>query len=94
MSDYLNLLSDLISRAKAAGADAADAVLAAGTSLSVSRRLGQTEHVERAEGRDLGLRVFVGQRAAMVSSSSVDPAGFQAAGFAQNQKHSPLDKNH
>ena len=78
MSDYLNLLSDLISRAKAAGADAADAVLAAGTSLSVSRRLGQTEHVERAEGRDLGLRVFVGQRAAMVSSSSVDPAGFQA----------------
>jgi PmbA protein len=78
MSDYLNLLSDLIAKAKAAGADAADAVLAAGTSLSVSRRLGQTEHIERAEGRDLGLRVFVGQRAAMVSSSSVDPAGFQA----------------
>ena len=78
MSDYLNLLSDLIAKAKAAGAEAADAVLAAGTSLSVSRRAGQTEHVERAEGRDLGLRVFVGQRAAMVSSSSVDPAGFQA----------------
>ena len=78
MSDYLNLLSDLIAKAKAAGADAADAVLAAGTSLSVSRRLGRTEHIERAEGRDLGLRVFVGQRAAMVSSSSVDPAGFQA----------------
>ena len=78
MSDYLNLLSDLLAKAKAAGAEAADAVLAAGTSLSVSRRAGQTEHVERAEGRDLGLRVFVGQRAAMVSSSSVDPAGFQA----------------
>ena len=78
MSDYLNLLSDLIAKAKAAGADAADAVLAAGTSLSVSRRAGQTEHLERAEGRDLGLRVFVGQKAAMVSSSSVDPAGFQA----------------
>ncbi len=78
MSDYLNLLSDLIAKAKAAGADAADAVLAAGTSLSVSRRLGKTEHIERAEGRDLGLRVFVGRRAAMVSSSSVDPAGFQA----------------
>lgn len=78
MSDYLNLLSDLIAKAKAAGADAADAVLTAGTSLSVSRRLGQTEHIERAEGRDLGLRVFVGQRAATVSSSSVDPAGFDA----------------
>ena len=78
MTDYLNLLSDLIAKARAAGADAADAVLAAGTSLSVSRRLGETEHIERAEGRDLGLRVFIGQRAAMVSSSSVDPAGFQA----------------
>ena len=77
MTDYLSLLSDLIARARAAGADAADAVLAAGTSLSVARRLGQTEHIERAEGRDLGLRVFLGQRAAMVSSSSVDPAGFQ-----------------
>ena len=78
MTDYVNLLSDLIARARTAGADAADAVLAAGTSLSVQRRLGQTEHIERSEGRDLGLRVFLGQRAAMVSSSSVDPAGFQA----------------
>ena len=72
----LDLLADLIARARAAGADHADAVLAAGTSLSVSRRLGATEHVERAEGRDLGLRVFVGRRSAMVSSSAVDPAGF------------------
>jgi PmbA protein len=78
MTDYVNLLSDLIAHARAAGADAADAVLAAGTSLSVQRRLGKTEHIERSEGQDLGLRVFLGQRAAMVSSSSVDPAGFKA----------------
>src|SRR5262249_18626052 len=32
--------------------------------------------LERAEGRDLGLRVFVGGRSAIVSSSAVDPAGF------------------
>ena len=76
VTDSLDLLSDLISRARAAGADAADAVLIAGTSLSISRRLGQTEHVERAEGRDLGLRVFLGTRAAIVSASSIDPAGF------------------
>ncbi|HSU05960.1 MAG TPA: TldD/PmbA family protein [Acetobacteraceae bacterium] len=73
---YTDLLHDLITRARAAGADAADAVLIAGTSLSVQRRLGSTEHVERSEGRDLGLRVFVGQKAAIVSSSAVDPAGF------------------
>ncbi len=51
-------------------------MLVAGTSLGVQRRLGQTEHVERSEGRDLGLRVFVGNRSAIVSSTAVDPAGF------------------
>ncbi|MGE0415646.1 MAG: TldD/PmbA family protein [Acetobacteraceae bacterium] len=76
MTDHPNLLADLIAKARAAGADAADAVLVAGTSLSVQRRLGQTEHVERAEGQDLGLRVFLGKRAAIVSATSVDPAGF------------------
>ncbi len=59
-----DLLAELIAKARAAGADAADAVLVAGTSLGVQRRLGKTEHLERAEGRDLGLRVFVGQRSA------------------------------
>jgi PmbA protein len=74
----IDLLSDLIARARAAGADAADAVLVAGTSVGVQRRLGQTEHLERSEGRDLGLRVFVGRSAAIVSSTAVDPAGFSA----------------
>ncbi len=76
MTDNLNLLADLIARARAAGADAADAVLVSGTSLSVQRRLGQTEHVERAEGRDLGLRVFLGQQVAIVSATTVDPSSF------------------
>lgn len=75
-ASHLDLLQDLIAKARAAGADHADAVLFAGASLSVQRRLGKTEHVERAEGRDLGLRVFVGRKAAIVSSSAVDPAGF------------------
>jgi len=77
-TDALTLMADLIARARAAGADAADAVLIAGTSLSVQRRLGHTEQLERADGRDVGLRVFVGQRAAIVSSTAVDPAGFSA----------------
>ncbi len=76
MPEPLDLLADLIARARAAGADAADAVLISGTSLSVQRRLGATEHVERSEGRDLGLRVFLGKQAAMVSSSTMDPASF------------------
>jgi PmbA protein len=74
----LDLLADLIAHARAAGADAADALLASGTSLGVQRRLGKTEHVERSEGRDLGLRVFIGQRSAVVSATSVDPSSFAA----------------
>ena len=53
--------ADLIARARTAGADQADAVLLAGASLTVQRQAGKTEQVERSEGRDLGLRVFVGQ---------------------------------
>jgi PmbA protein len=74
----LNVLTDLIAQARTAGADAADAILYARTSVSVERRLGQMETLERAESRDLGLRVFVGARSAIVSASSVDPAGFSA----------------
>jgi PmbA protein len=69
-------LADLLAHARRAGADEADAVLFSGTSLSVSRRLGQIEHVERSEGRDLGLRVFVGDRSAIVSASAIDEAAF------------------
>lgn len=67
--DSLSLLSDLIAEAKKAGADSADAVLVEGDSLSHAQRLGKLEKVERAEGKDLGLRVFVGQRSAIVSST-------------------------
>jgi len=74
--DDLNLLSDLIAAARKAGADQADAVLMGGASLSIQRRLGKTEHVERSENRDLGLRVFVGQKIASVSATTVDPATF------------------
>ncbi len=62
--------------ARLAGADRADAILVGRTSLSVERRLGTTETLERSESRDLGLRVFLGRKSAIVSASSVDPARF------------------
>ncbi len=76
MAANLDLVADLVAHARRAGADVADAVLVAGTSISVQRRMGRTEQLERSEGRDLGLRVFVGRRSAIVSSTAVDPAGF------------------
>lgn len=73
-ADPRDLLADLIARARAKGADAADAVLFEGTSLSLSQRLGKAEKLERSEGRDLGLRVFVGRRQAVVSTTDQRPA--------------------
>jgi PmbA protein len=69
----LDLLHDLIARARRAGADAADAVLFESTSLSHGRRLGKTEKLERSEGQDLGLRVFIGRQQAVVSSTDRSP---------------------
>lgn len=69
----LDILNDLIAKARALGADAADAVYIEGISLSLSQRLGKAENVERSEGQDLGLRVFVGKRQAIVSSSDFSP---------------------
>jgi PmbA protein len=69
----LDLLQDLIARARRAGADAADAVLFEGISLSHGQRLGKMEKLERSEGQDLGLRVFIGRQQAVVSSSDRSP---------------------
>src|SRR5690349_19795406 len=67
--DPQKILSALLDAAAKAGADAADALYVEGVSSSVSYRLGKLEDVERAESYDLGLRVFVGQRIAIVSST-------------------------
>jgi len=67
--DPLALAEDLIVRARKAGADAADALYFESVSLSHSQRLGEIEKLERSEAQDLGLRVFVGQRQAIVSTT-------------------------
>lgn len=65
------LLHDLITAARNAGADAAEAVSSERQSLSVGVRNGTLEDVEREEARDLSLRVFVGRRQATVSASDL-----------------------
>jgi len=65
----LDILNDLIALARKAGADSADAIAVDSTDLSVSVRLGVLEHLERSEAMDVGLRVFVGQRQAIVSTT-------------------------
>ncbi len=68
-----SLLADVVAAALKAGADAAEAVGAERRALGINVRLGDLEEVEREESRDLGLRVFVGQRQATVSGSDISP---------------------
>ncbi|WP_375254600.1 TldD/PmbA family protein [Yoonia sp.] len=75
MTQSLSDLSEqILAAARAAGADAADAIAVDGTSQSITVRAGALEQAERSEGVDIGLRVFVGQRQACVSSSDTKPA--------------------
>src|SRR5687767_3636165 len=66
-----DLLASLIDSARRAGADAADAVYVGDRSTSVGVRMGALEDVSRAEGQEVGLRLFVGGRNAAVASSDL-----------------------
>ncbi|MBS0472448.1 MAG: TldD/PmbA family protein [Proteobacteria bacterium] len=67
------ILAAVLEGAKRAGADAADALLVENIAASVSYRLGKLEDIERAESQDLGLRVFIGQKVAFISSTDFSP---------------------
>ena len=70
MTISLSDLTDaLLSAAKSAGADDADAIAIRGTSLSIDVLGGRLEHAERSESGDIGLRVLIGNRQACVSAS-------------------------
>ncbi len=64
-----SLLQETLQNALKRGADEADVLYVQGTSLSLSCRNQQIEELERSEGRDLGLRVFMGKRQAIVSTN-------------------------
>jgi PmbA protein len=70
-ADAIDRLQTLLSHARREGADAADASYSEEASTSVSVRLGALEDVGRSESAGVGLRVFVGQRSASVSSSDL-----------------------
>jgi PmbA protein len=72
------LAQSLVELATAAGADAADALYAADRALSVQVRLGELESVQRSDGEQAGLRVFVGQRSASVSTSDFSDEALSA----------------
>ena len=72
VSQALDRAQMLCDAATKAGADAADALYYCNAATSVTMRLGALEDVERSEGQDISLRVFVGQRSASVSTADMD----------------------
>src|SRR5438105_1478242 len=68
-------LSNLAQRLVEASKGAGDAVALRGISQSVEVRDGRVEESERSEGDDIGLRVLVGQRQAVISTNDVSGDG-------------------
>jgi PmbA protein len=70
-SALAHLAERLVAAAARAGADSADAVAVRSMSVSVEVRNGEVESSERAEGDDVGLRVLLGRRQAVVSTNDI-----------------------
>jgi PmbA protein len=77
-SDLTQLAERLVAAARRAGADQADALAVRSVSLAVEVRDGAVEESERSEGDDLGLRVIVGHKQAVVSTNDLKGDGFDA----------------
>jgi PmbA protein len=77
-SALADLAQRLVTEAKRAGADQADALAVRSVSLSVDVRDGAVEESQRSEGDDLGLRVLVGRKQAVVSTNDLRPDGIGA----------------
>lgn len=75
----LDRLTHSLAAAKRLGADSADAIYVGDGSTGIGVRMGVLEDIGRSEGEEIGLRVFVGQRSASVSSSDLSVGALQAA---------------
>ena len=70
-SQVLDLGAQALERAKACGAESADVLVIAASDLTAGVRQGIPETIERAESTGIGLRVFIGQSFATLSTSDM-----------------------
>ena len=76
-TDLLSVAADLVQMALKSGATSADAMAVSARDQGVSLRHGVIEEFEQSESQDVGLRVFVGQSAAMIGGSVLTPDALQ-----------------
>jgi PmbA protein len=75
--DLKDIATDVIARATKAGATAAECVVRDGSEFSTVVRLGEVETLKESGARSMGLRVFIGQRAASTYTSDFTPQGIE-----------------
>ena len=74
-TDLRSLAQDIVRRAMAGGATAAECVIREGDEFSTLVRLGQVETLKESGSKAIGVRVFNGQRAASTYSSDFSREG-------------------
>jgi len=75
--DLKEIAADVVRRAMQRGATAAECVIRDGTEFSTVVRLGEVETLKESGSKALGIRVFVGQRAANTWTSDLSPQSLQ-----------------
>src|SRR5262249_16939134 len=76
-SDLKQIASDVVKQAMQRGASAAEAVLRDGSEFSTVVRKGDVETLKESGSKAIGLRVFLGQRAASTYSSDFSRSGIE-----------------
>jgi PmbA protein len=74
-TDLREIAQDIVRRAVAGGATAAECVIREGDEFSTLVRLGQVETLKESGSKSIGVRVFFGQRAASTYSSDFSREG-------------------
>src|SRR5579859_4135004 len=74
-TDLRELAQDMVKRAMAGGATAAEAVVREGDEFSTVVRKGEVETLKESGSKGLGLRVFFGQRAASTYTTDFSRPG-------------------
>jgi PmbA protein len=74
-TDLREVAQDIVSRAMAGGATAAECVVREGDEFSTLVRLGQVETLKESGSKSIGVRVFFGQRTASTYSSDFSREG-------------------
>lgn len=73
-----SLVADILTRARAHGADAAEVAASEEAGLGVTVRLGELETVEFNRDRGFGITVYVGQRKGTASTSDTTPEAIES----------------